>query len=181
MPSIILVDSSGLVVGTASVPETDLHLQQAPEGCTMHVGVQARPFLDRFVDGVVVPVPTSEPTMDERKATLLARLAERRWEIETGGVEVGGLRLETDDRSKLLIADAARRAESDPGFEVRWKTGAGWVLLSAPALIAARDAVFARVAACFAREAEIADMIAAADEATLGGVADLIQPFWPAP
>ena len=65
MSNYILVDATGLVVGTASVPETDLHLQQAPEGCTMHVGVQARPFLDRFVDGVV-PVPTPEPTLDER-------------------------------------------------------------------------------------------------------------------
>ena len=180
MSNYILVDATGLVVGTASVPDSDLPLQQAPEGCTMHVGVQARPFLDRFVDGVVVPVPTPEPTLDERKATLLARLAERRWEVETGGVTIGGMTVETDDRSKLLIVNAAARAREDSTYTVRWKIGPGtFITLDAATLIAAEAAVFAHVQRCFAREAELSGQIDAATAEELAALKATVEVFWP--
>ena len=180
MSNYIIVDATGLVVGTASVPDSDLPLQQAPEGCTMHVGVQARPFLDRFVDGVVVPVPTPEPTLDERKATLLARLAERRWEVETGGFTFRGRRVKSDADSQAkingLMTGIALLGDS---FHTAWKCSDGWLQLDAQGARELVTAGFAHVAVCFARESELSAAITSATEDELPELADAVEAFWP--
>ena len=180
MPSFVLVDSTGLVVGVGSVPDADLPLQLIPEGCTMHVGVQARPFLDRFVDGVVVPVPTHEPTLDERKATLLARLAERRWEIETGGFAFRGktVKSDADSQAKVnaLMTGIALLGDS---FHTKWKCWDGWLQLDAQGARELVTAGFAHVALCFAREGDLAAMIDAAAEEDLPSLAEAVEKFWP--
>ena len=174
----IIVDPTGLIVGAASVPDSDFPLQRPPEGCTIHANVQARPFLDRLVDGVVVPIPTPEPTLGAKRGSLLARLAERRWEVETGGVAIGGMRVATDDRSKLLLVNAAAKAREDSTYTVRWKIGPGtFITLDAAALIAVEAAVFAHVQRCFAREAELSGQIDAAEELT--ELAAAVESFWP--
>ena len=174
----IIADPTGLIVGVSSVPDSDFPLQRAPAGCTIHANLQARPFLDRLVDGVVVPIPTPEPTLEAKQGSLLARLAERRWEVETGGVTIGGMTVETDDRSKLLIVNAAARAREDSTYTVRWKVGPGtFITLDAAALISVEAAVFAHVKRCFAREAELSDQIDAAEELT--ELAAAVEAFWP--
>ena len=178
MSNYILVDATGLVVGTASVPETDLHLQQAPEGCTMHVGVQARPFLDRFVDGVVVPVPTPEPTLDERKATLLARLAERRWEIETGGFTFRGKTVKSDADSQAKVNALMTGIELlGESFHTSWKCKNGWIQLDAQGARELVAAGFAHVALCFDREGELAELIASAGEEDMPALAETVEAF----
>ena len=93
----------------------------------------------------------------------------RRWEIETGGMSFAGATLATDDRSKPLLSSAAAQAATDSTFTTEWKTDDGtWVTLEAAAIIAARDALFAFVQSCFAREQAIdASIDAAPDEASL--------------
>ncbi len=58
-------------------------------------------------------VPTETPVQEEElspeaaKARLLVYAANKRWEIETGGMVFGGMSIPTNDRAKLLLMGAA--------------------------------------------------------------------------
>lgn len=61
-------------------------------------------------------------TVAEKKA----KLAEERWKLEVGGIELNGIKIDTSDRSKLLINgmyDLAR--EGDPACMRKFKTADG--------------------------------------------------------
>lgn len=75
--------------------------------------------------------------------------ADVRWRKEVGGITVGDVQVATDDRSKLLIAGARIKADSDPEFTTKWKTPSGRVQLDAATIIAMSDAVLAHVDSCF--------------------------------
>lgn len=81
------------------------------------------------------------------------RIAARRYEAEVGGITLNGVRVDTDDRSKLLINGAALEATIDPTYVTQWKTPAGFIELTAPQVIGIARAVRAHVQACFDREA----------------------------
>lgn len=127
---------------------------------------------------IVEKAPEVAPPVDKKRA-LLDRLAERRWEVETGGLQLNGMSVATDDRSKLLLFAAAEKARLNADFTTKWKTESGWVPLDAAAILAVRDAVFAHVATCFAREEELAAAVEQASEADLPSIAQSIEVFWP--
>ncbi len=113
--------------------------------------------------------PEPAPTVDWS-----ALIAVRRYEAETAGIEVAGVRVETDDRSKLLINGAALESMLDPDYVMQWKTPAGFVELGAAQVLAVARAVRAHVQACFDREAEL--LAAVAD----GSITDqMLQEGWP--
>ena len=178
MHSFIVVNASGHVVRTGSlILESDIALQPLAEGERIIPDQTGRVGVDMWDGEAVVLIPTPEPTVAEQKATLLARLAERRWEVETGGITIGGMKVETDDRSKLLIVNAAARAREDSTYTVRWKIGPGtFVVLNAETLIDAETAVFTHVQKCFSREAELSDLIDAAEDPA--SLADVVEAFW---
>jgi len=130
----------------------------------------------QIVDGVARPILAAipGPTVE----SLSSRLAQRRWEEETGGVDFASINVATDDRSKLMLLGAADQARRDSGFTTRWKTDAGWIELNATQLVAAADAVRAHVQACFAREAELADQLQV-EGADLTALQSAIEQFWP--
>ncbi len=97
-------------------------------------------------------------------ADLIGYAANVRWRKEVGGISVGGIPVATDDRSKLLIASARIKADSNPEFTTKWKTGSGFILLDAATIIALSDAVLAHVDACFETEGEV---LAAIDAGTI--------------
>jgi len=181
MKQFIIIDAAGLVVRSGVVStDGDVSAQVLQPGHSLVAGVTARPRLDRWTGAAVEALPVAAPTLAKLKEQALDRLASRRWQAENGGVIVAGIRVATDDRSKLLIADAGRRAEADSSFTTKWKSRDGWVTLNATALIGLRNAVFAHVAACFAREAELADAVAAADTAAgLVALGPTLARFWP--
>lgn len=122
------------------------------------------------------------PTPDQLRATLRARASERRWKVETGGVTLpNGLSIDTDDRTKVLINGVVTMAQLDQTFTTRWKASDGtWHLLDAPTIIALAKAISTHVDACFAREGELHDQIAAApDRAALEALRPAIEAFWP--
>ncbi len=117
-----------------------------------------------LVDGVPTIVRKTETiSMSERKQQMLAELANKRWQVENGGIQFGMAAVATDDRSKLMISAARTKAKEDPAYTTRWKVAPGqFVTLDAPTLIAFGDAIEAHVSACFEHEEALSDQIASA-------------------
>jgi len=183
MTDFIVFDSSTGTVQRAgsALNSGDVALQPVAAGQTIKSGVSGRPGLDRWNGSAVVALAIQAPTLAALKSAALSALADRRWQVETGGITFAGHKLATDDRSKLLVSDAARRAEADSSFTTKWKACDGWATFAASDLIAARNAIFAHVAACFDREAALAAQIAAAaNEAALAALDPAVRAFWPA-
>ena len=107
---------------------------------------------------------------------LKAYLADKRWQTEVGGIEVGGVQVATDDRSKMMIMGARMKAEADPSFTTQWKSGDTFVTLNATTLIAISEAVLAHVDNCFAIEAQVR---AGIDKGTIRTVAEIDHAFAP--
>lgn len=104
-----------------------------------------------------------------------AVIADRRWRAEVAGIDVGGIHVDTDDRSKLLINGAAVEAMLDPEYLMRWKTHGGFVELTAAEVITVARAVRAHVQACFNREAELLAALAAETFTS-----EMLDQGWPA-
>lgn len=117
---------------------------------------------------VTDPVP--EPTPD-----WMALIAARRWAAETGGIVLGGMPVDTDDRSKLLINGAALRASRDSSYALHWKTVEGFIDLPADQVLIMADAVSDHVQACFTRESELQ---AAVVDGSI--TVEMIEQGWPA-
>ena len=108
------------------------------------------------------PLP-DPPTLDELKAAKYAEIAEARYAAETGGCTVDGVTIATDRGSQALLTAAVVSARLDLEFKTRWKCADGhFVTLDAMQLRAIGDAVIAHVEACFAREAELCELVDAA-------------------
>ena len=104
-----------------------------------------------------------------------ALIAARRWLAETSGTTFGGMPIDTDDRSKLLINGAALRANRSADYVLRWKTSQGFVDLSAAQVLAVADAVSEHVQICFDREDAL---LAAVADGSI--TAEILEEGWPA-
>jgi hypothetical protein len=126
------------------------------------------------------PEPPPPPTLAELRAARLAELAAKRWAVETAGIVVAGHVVRTDRESQALISGAYQLAAVEPEAVTRFKASSGWVDLSGAEVQAVALAVARHVRQCFAREAELAAAVEAAeDEAELDAI-DLTD-GWPAP
>lgn len=102
------------------------------------------------------------------------QIAARRFQVETGGVTLEGVQINTDRDSQSLLTGAAFAASLDPGYHIKWKAATGFVDLSAQQIIGVASAVRAFVQSCFDRESEL-----------LGAVADgsitaqMLEEGWP--
>lgn len=125
----------------------------------------------------VVPWSAEEIAEHEaqRRAEMAQQIADRRWQAEVAGIDVGGILMATDRDSQALITGAALAAMRDPAYVCRWKTAGGFVELNAEQLTAVADTVRAHVQACFDREAAL---LAELDAGTL--TPELIETGWPA-
>ena len=107
----------------------------------------------RAPDGTLTTPPALE---SGEEVDLVAYAAQKRWEREVGGIELNGLTVATDDRSKTMISGARVAAMANPDFTTSWKGAGGeFVPLDANAVIAISDAVLAHVSNCFAIEAQV--------------------------
>lgn len=91
------------------IDEMNYHLsRQSPEDLAELGVTRVEPpaAIDEFelqnLGGVVSPRP-----WEDRKRVLVAYASDQRWVREVGGVDVGGLRVPTDDRAKVMLAAAA--------------------------------------------------------------------------
>lgn len=102
------------------------------------------------------------------------RIAARRYQAEIAGITINGMRIETDDRAKLLINGAAVEAMLDADYVMQWKTSEGFIELTGAQVIGIARAVRAHVQACFDREAEL---LAELEAGTLTD--DMLEQGWP--
>lgn len=115
-------------------------------------------------DGTLTTPPISDT---EIGVDLPAYAAQKRWEKEVGGIEVNGLTVATDDRSKTMISGARVAAMANTDFATAWKgSGGEFVPLDASAVVAISDAVLAHVSNCFAIEAQVLAAIEAGNITT---------------
>jgi len=90
-------------------------------------------------------------TLEQQKA----KIAEQRYMVETSGIVINGMDINTERSSQGLILGAALEAFMDPTYELNWKTPTGFVPLTAPVVLFIAKAIRAHVQACFNREAEL--------------------------
>jgi len=105
------------------------------------------------------------PSFAELKAQKKEKIAAARYEAEIAGVTVNGLTIDTGRDSQALITGAAVAAMLDNEYSLNWKTASGFIHLTAPEIIAVAQAVRAHVQACFDCEAELVELVDAADTA----------------
>jgi hypothetical protein len=134
----------------------------------------------RRVDGVVKwDHDLEDQPLDALKGIRLAELAARRWEIETGGVTVGGLTVPSDRDTQGRIAQIV--AAYDKGFvtgQVLFKLAPGvHIEIDEVAIRAVMEAGAQLIQSCFRREGELAALIAAAPDLAALEAID-IQGFW---
>lgn len=127
------------------------------------IEVPIKPGADyEWQDGAWVHVP---PQID-----MIAYTAQKRWEKETGGIEVNGQIIDTSRESQSMITGAYAYSQANPSETIQFKAASGWVTLDAPTIAAIATAVGAHVQACFALEANIADQITNGTITTTGEI-----------
>ena len=86
--------------------------------------------------------------------------AARRFQVETGGVTVAGVQINTERDSQSLLTGAAFAASIDPDYRIKWKAETGFVDLTGEQVLGIASQVRAFVQACFNREAELLGFVA---------------------
>lgn len=104
-------------------------------------------------------VVTADQKAEEAHKALRDRVAAKRYEIETRGFTLNGIKIDTERQSQGMIIGAALAATLDPLYVCNWKTPSGFVSLTAPELITVATALRNYVQACFDREAAILQAI----------------------
>lgn len=125
--------------------------------------------------GTIKKVMPNPPTAEEDRAATAALIASVRYEQEVRGIFFREMPVDTDDRSKSLIAVAALKAIRTPDYVLNWKTSSGFVELDAAQVLEMADAVTEHVQACFDREAAL--LVALAD-GSFGEA--MLREGWPA-
>lgn len=112
---------------------------------------------------------------DKRSETIKGKIAARRYGAETAGIVVNGMQINTERESQGLISGAAFQAVLDPAYTLRWKTPAGFTDMTGEQVIGLATAVRSHVQACFDREAELVEALAAGTYTD-----DMLDRGWPA-
>ena len=149
MIKLYLWDEQGLFIGEQEVDEAGaMPLRSTPTKPTKLTGNQVARWTGEGWEKLAsAPEPDPLPSPD-----WAALIAARRYVAEVAGTIVGGMPIDTDDRSKLLINGAALRANRSSDYVLRWKTSGGFVDLTSDQVLAVADAVSEHVQACFDRE-----------------------------
>jgi hypothetical protein len=165
-------DASGLFVGQQDVDEEGA----LPQRCTPTkppklTGTQVARWTGEGWEKLAkAPDPDPEPAPDWPSL-----IAARRYIAETSGTTINEMPIDTGRDSQGLITGAALQALIDPNYSLHWKTSAGFVDLTGQQVIGVASAVRAFVQACFNRESDLLDAVAAG---TI--TAEMLEEGWPA-
>ena len=112
------------------------------------------------------PVPVTEISLEDLKAAKKVEIANARYKAEIAGITFNGTTIKTDRESQALITGAALAALQDSAYSCKWKTEQGFITLTAAQIIAVADVVREYVQGCFDREADLCELIDAAENET---------------
>jgi len=164
-------------IAAADMEHTELLLPEDVPAQQMRWGGGSTPW----TGAATVPPPPPGTDLVDAKARLLARLAQRRWEVETGGVVMEGVPIRTDRESTAMLSAAVTFCDLESEAVVRWKAADGqfYDLGEAGVRAIALD-VGRHVQACFAREADLSVQIHDAETAEdLAALAVQVEGFTP--
>lgn len=101
------------------------------------------------------------PATDVDKAEKLAELAAARYAEEMGGIEVDGILIKTDERTRSILTASMVEVRDNPVFSLlNWKLSDGnFVDLSALQILSICEAVNAHIAATFAKERTLSEQV----------------------
>jgi hypothetical protein len=134
-------------------------------------------FLREALDPAEI-APYAPPSIEIARTRALTALANTRWQRETGGIEVGGMAVRTDDKTQGRLTAAQSAFDKGLITSVDWKLGdQAWVTLAEAQLDQIVAAVTAHVAACFAAEKVVSDQITAAPDVDALAAIDLTAAF----
>ncbi|GAB3249252.1 DUF4376 domain-containing protein [Chitinimonas naiadis] len=120
------------------------------------------------------------PPLADIQAQLRQKVAEYRFNLETGGILVNGATIKTDRESQATLACAKVYADIDPAATVSWKADGGvWVSLTQAQVTAIAKSVGAFVQACFSAEKAKCDAITAF-KTVADAAAFTVASGWPA-
>lgn len=125
---------------------------------------------DRKVDvpGVLREISEAEwaELTEQRRKVRLQELADHRWRIETGGVELpDGTRILTDRESQAQVNSAYTTLREDFITTADFKGENGWVLITLAEITPIAKAVARHVQPCFTAERRVGEKIKAAEDA----------------
>jgi len=105
------------------------------------------------VDKDDYPVAIAAPAPVRTKTSLLADVAEKRWQVETSGIVIAGHHITTDRESQAQLFSAYTSLKSGLINDTAWKTADGhFTQVTLPELEPIAQAVALQVRACFAAE-----------------------------
>ena len=120
------------------------------------------------VPGVLREISEAEwaKLIEQRREARLQELADHRWRIETGGVELpSGARILTDRESQAQLTSAYQSLVQPFVDSIDWKGPDGWVTVTETELRPIAQAVAQHVQGCFKAERQVSELIAAAEGA----------------
>lgn len=107
----------------------------------------------------------SPKDIDVVKQMQLARIAESRYALEVGGIELpDGTKIKTDRESQAQLSSAFTSLSGALIPDTPWKAVTGWVNVTLAQIQPIAAAVATHVRACFAAERAKADALAAQDD-----------------
>ena len=127
--------------------------------------------------GTFSPPP---PVLNDMRAAMITAVAEKRWQVENGGVVFGTTTIRTDDKSQGKITSAVALFDNDPTLTlIDWEAQPGvWVSVDAPTMKEIGKTAGRHVQACFSRARSLSEQINAATDAAALAAID-IESGWP--
>ncbi|HDN9015381.1 TPA: DUF4376 domain-containing protein [Aeromonas salmonicida] len=108
------------------------------------------------------PIAIDPPTPMRTTVSLLAEVASKRWQVETGGIVVAGSSIQTDRESQAQLYNSYTSLKSGLVNDTQWKAADDtFVLVTLTELEPIAQAIAAHVRACFAAEEAHSKAIAA--------------------
>lgn len=92
------------------------------------------------------------PTLAERQQALKDQATQRRWEVETGGMIIGGVTVRTETSDQLRLGNVIKGMVENNYASVPFKAASGWVDLTLAEMEGVFSAVAEHVRQCYLAE-----------------------------
>lgn len=116
------------------------------------VNPETNPDYLAWLEAGNTPEPATGGTLADLKAALLQAATSKRWEVETGGINLTGLRVATAKADQDRITSVMVNAAAAGVTTVDFKAESGWITLSLAQIQTVASSIALHVQACFSAE-----------------------------